>query len=166
MGNFIDAFKVQLLRSDLDQVSDDSSTGATGIWNHAKKIQQATRNYFANASPSGELYANVAALKLIPDIGAALAGSIGHPRGESFEVSNLGTFSQAKNIKGDVKLLWHRGKVLLSRCAYAGGAPLVICVLNNEEYVGFGFTWQDGSIEESIVQAVIDGITTYFNTRT
>ncbi|KAF4438008.1 hypothetical protein FACUT_5274 [Fusarium acutatum] len=166
MGNFIDAFKVQLLRSDLDQVPDNSGTGATGIWNHAKKIQQATRKYFANASPSGELYANVAALKLIPDIGAALTGSIGHPRGESFEVSNLGTFPQAKNANGVTKPLWHRGKVLLSRCAYAGGAPLVICVLNNEEYVGFGFTWQDGSIEEGIVQAVIDGIKTYFNTGT
>jgi hypothetical protein len=42
----------------------------------------------------------------------------------------------------------------------------VVCVLNNEEYVGFGFTWQDGSIEENIVQAVIDGIKTYFSTRT
>ncbi|CCT74663.1 uncharacterized protein FFUJ_10724 [Fusarium fujikuroi IMI 58289] len=164
MGNFIDAFKVQLLRSDLDQVSDDSSAGAFGIWNHAKKIQQATRKYFANASPSGEPYANVAALRLIPDIGAALTGSIGHPRGESFEVSKLGTFPQTKNVKGDAKLLWHRGKVLLSRCAYAGGAPLVVCVLNNEEYVGFGFTWQDGSIEESIVQAVINGIKTYLST--
>ncbi|EWG49094.1 hypothetical protein FVEG_08708 [Fusarium verticillioides 7600] len=166
MGNFIDAFKVQLVRSDLDQAKDDSSTGAFGIWNHAKKIQQATRKYFANASPSGEPYANVAALKLIPDIGAALSGSIGHPRGESFEVSNLGTFSEAKNTKEGSKSLWHRGKVLLSRCAYAGGAPLVVCVLNNEEYVGFGFTWQDGSIDETIVQAVIDGIKTYFSTRT
>ncbi|PNP81102.1 hypothetical protein FNYG_05569 [Fusarium nygamai] len=166
MGNYIDAFKVQLVRSDLDQATDDSSTGVFGIWNHAKKIQQATRNYFANASPSEEPYANVAALKLIPDIGAALSGSIGHPRGESFEVSNLGTFSEAKNPKGGAKPIWHRGKVLLSRCAYAGGAPLVLCVLNNEEFVGFGFTWQDGSIEESIVQAVIDGIKTYFNTRT
>ncbi|KAF5597176.1 hypothetical protein FPCIR_3812 [Fusarium pseudocircinatum] len=165
MGNFIDAFKVQLVRSDLDQATDDSSTGALGIWNHAKKIQQATRKYFANASSSGEPYANVAALKLIPDVGAALAGSIGHLRGESFEVSNLGTFPEAKNTKGASKPLWHRGKVLLSRCAYAGGAPLVVCVLNNEEYVGFGFTWQDGSIEESIVQAVIDGIKTYFNAR-
>ncbi|RBR21307.1 hypothetical protein FVER53590_08708 [Fusarium verticillioides] len=166
MGNFIDAFKVQLARSDLDQAKDDSSTGAFGIWNHAKKIQQATRKYFANASPSGEPYVNVAALKLIPDIGAALSGSIGHPRGESFEVSNLGTFSEAKNTKEGSKSLWHRGKVLLSRCAYAGGAPLVVCVLNNEEYVGFGFTWQDGSIDETIVQAVIDGIKTYFSTRT
>ncbi|KAF5695107.1 hypothetical protein FDENT_666 [Fusarium denticulatum] len=166
MGNFIDAFKVQLVRSDLDQATDDSSTGAFGIWNHAKKIQQATRKYFANASPSGEPYTNVAALKYIPDIGAALAGSIGHPRGESFEVSNLGTFPEVQTTKGAFKPLWHRGKVLLSRCAYAGGAPLVVCVLNNEEYVGFGFTWQDGSIEESIVQAVIDGIKTYFSTRT
>ncbi|KAF9766430.1 hypothetical protein IL306_001180 [Fusarium sp. DS 682] len=159
MGNYIDAFKVQLLRSDLH----NSGTGTYDIWNNAKKIQKATRKYFANASPSGELYANVATLKLIPDIGAALIGSIGNPRGESFEVSNLGTFSQPKNLKGSSNPVWHRGKVLLSRCAYAAGGPLVICVINNEESVGFGFTWQDGSIKDSIVEAVIDGIKTCFS---
>ncbi|KAF4454198.1 hypothetical protein F53441_3198 [Fusarium austroafricanum] len=117
LGNYIDAFKVQLLRSDLDPASDDSSASTLGIWKHAKKIQRETRRYFANSSPSGELYANVAVLKLIPDIGAALAGSIGSPRGESFEVSNLGTFPQPKNLKGGINPSWRRGKVLLSRWA-------------------------------------------------
>ncbi|KAF4345082.1 hypothetical protein FBEOM_957 [Fusarium beomiforme] len=160
MGNYIDAFKVHLLRSDIDQDSKISST-ALGIWNHAKKIQQATRKYFANASPSGEPYTNVATLRLIPDLSAALDGSIGHPRGESFEVSNLGIFPQLQNLSYNP--VWRRGRVLLSRCAYAAGAPLVICVINNAESVGFGFTWQDGSIKDSMVEAVIEGIKTCFS---
>ncbi|CEI62306.1 unnamed protein product [Fusarium venenatum] len=114
LGNFIDAFKVQLLRSDLDQSSD----GTTAIWKHAKKVQQATRRYFTNTSPSGEPYANVAVFKLIPDIKAFLASNVGNPRGESFEISNLGHFLELENLKGDGNPFWRRGKLLLSRYGF------------------------------------------------
>ncbi|KAH7174508.1 alcohol acetyltransferase [Fusarium flagelliforme] len=156
MGNFIDAFKVQLLRSDLDQ---DGT-----FWKHAKEIQKATRRYFANTSPSGEPYANVAVIKLIPDIKAFLASSVGNPRGESFEVSNLGTFPQSKNLQGDSSPFWYRGKLQLSRCAFAPGAPLVVCVIDNEESVGFGFTWQADIGDDEVVENVIDKLRNYFTT--
>ncbi|CAF3470613.1 hypothetical protein SNK05_006509 [Fusarium graminearum] len=158
IGNFIDAFKVQLLRSDLDQ----SSEGTTAIWKHAKKVQQATRRYFANASPSGEPYANVAIFKLIPDIKAFLSSTIGNPRGESFEVSNLGHFPEPKNLKGNGNPPWRRGKLLLSRCAFAPGAPLIICVIDNEASVSFGFTWQADVGDDEVVEGVIDGLKTFF----
>ncbi|KAJ6436825.1 pol-like protein [Purpureocillium lavendulum] len=129
LGNFIDAFKVKLLRSDLcDQDSDDSKVADSSsipssmeIWNHARKIQEATRGYFANVSPSGELYAKVAIFKLIPDIGTALTATLGNPRSESFEVSNLGHFSQPTNLNGGSNAPWQSGDVLLSRGAYAAG---------------------------------------------
>ncbi|KAK6715600.1 hypothetical protein SNK04_006549 [Fusarium graminearum] len=158
IGNFIDAFKVQLLRSDLDQ----SSEGTTAIWKHAKKVQQATRRYFANASPSGEPYANVAIFKLIPDIKAFLSSTIGNPRGESFEVSNLGHFPEPKNLKGNGNPPWRRGKLLLSRCTFAPGAPLIICVIDNEASVSFGFTWQADVGDDEVVEGVIDGLKTFF----
>jgi hypothetical protein len=159
MGNYIDAFKVQLLRSDLDQSSDGTAT----IWKHAKKVQQATRRYFANASPSGEPYVNVAIFKLIPDIKAFLASTVGNPRGESFEVSNLGHFPEPKNLKGGDNPHWRRGKLLLSRCAFAPGAPLVVCIIDNEESVGVGFTWQANVGDDGVVESVIEGLTNYFN---
>ncbi|XEV02593.1 hypothetical protein FSHL1_007880 [Fusarium sambucinum] len=158
LGNFIDAFKVQLLRSDLDQSSD----GTTAIWKHAKKVQQATRRYFANASPSGEPYANVAVFKLIPDIKTFLASTVGNPRGESFEVSNLGHFPEPKNLKGHGNPFWRRGKLLLSRCAFAPGAPLVICIIDNLESVGIGFTWQADVGDDEVVKSVIDRLEKYF----
>ncbi|KPA39395.1 hypothetical protein FLAG1_07748 [Fusarium langsethiae] len=158
LGNYIDAFKVQLHRSDLDQ----SSEGAATIWKHAKKVQQATRQYFANTSPSGEPYANVAIFKLIPDVKAFLASTVGNPRGESFEVSNLGHFPEPKILKGDGNPSWRRGKLLLSRCAFASGAPLVICVIDNEESVGIGFTWQADVGDDEVADSVIDGLKRYF----
>jgi len=154
IGNFIDAFKVQLLRSDLDK--DDTT------WKHAKKVQQETRRYFANTSPSGEPYANVAGFKLIPNIKAFLASSVGNPRGESFEVSNMGTFPQSKNLQGDGSPLWQRGKLRLSRCVFAPGAPLVVCVIDNEKSVGFGFTWQADVGDDEVVGNVIDRLRNYF----
>jgi hypothetical protein len=149
IGNFIDAFKVKLLRSDLEQ--NDSS-----IWSHARKIQEATRAHFANASPSGQPYTNVAIFKVIPDLTAALKSTLGNARGESFEVSNVGTFAQHRNVDR-AGAIWQTGRAIVSRCAYAAGGPLVICIITTHESVVFGFTWQDSAIADDIVESVIDG---------
>lgn len=164
MGNFIDAFKVKLLRADLDAVEDSpvQSETSLNIWSHVQKIQQGTRRYFGNTSPSGQLYTNIAFFKLIPDLTTALAATIGQPRGESFEVSNLGTFSEPKTLKPGPNPVWEAGKVTISRCAYAAGAPLVVCVLSSNENLGFGFTWQEGAIPDDVVDRVVDGVKTYF----
>ena len=165
MGNFIDAFKVKLLRSELDSTQNTTDQGGNSlnIWTHARKIQQATRKYFANTSPSGQLYTNIAFFKLIPDLAAALAATLGGARSESFEVSNLGKFSQPKNLKTGSGPIWKAGKVLLSRCAYAAGGPLVVCVLSSEENWGFGFTWQEGAIPDDVVENIVDGVRTYLD---
>lgn len=171
LGNFIDAFKVKLLRSDLDEhVCRDSGTpdsikisSSMGIWNHAWKIQDATTRYLGNISPSGEAYTNVAIFKVIPDIAAALSATVGNARGESFEVSNMGTFSDTVHSKsGGHSPIWRAGNVLLSRGAYAAGGPLVICVISSEENVGLGFTWQQGSMPDSAVEDIISNLREYF----
>ncbi|KAL4731643.1 Alcohol acetyltransferase [Fusarium chlamydosporum] len=159
MGNFIDSFKVQLLRSDLEQSSENGTT----IWKHAKKVQQATRRYFANVSLSGEPYVNVAIFKLIPDVKAFLAGAVGSTRGESFEVSNLGNFPEPKNLKGDGSPFWRRGKLLLSRSVFAPGAPFIVCVIENEDSVGFGFIWQADVGDDDVVESVVDGLRRYLS---
>lgn len=150
IGNFIDAFKVPLLRRDLEE---DSNS----IWTHARKVQEGTRAHFANASSSGQPYTNVAMFKLIPDLAAALTSTLGNERGESFEVSNVGLFAQPNYFEG-VDAAWQSGRAILSRCAYAAGGPLVICVITTHESVVFGFTWQEGAISDDVVYRVIDGL--------
>jgi hypothetical protein len=163
MGNFIDAFKVKLLRSDLDaQDASNSSTNTLNIWTHARKIQQDTRRYFANVSPSGEPYTNIAFFKLIPDLTALQTSMLGNARAESFEVSNLGAFSQSKSLTSGSALTWQAGKVIVSRGAYVPGASLVVCVLSGDENLGFGFTWQEGAIADDIVENIVDGVRSYF----
>jgi hypothetical protein len=154
IGNFIDAFKVKLLRSDLEQ--DNIS-----IWSHARKFQEATRAHFANASPSGQPYTNVAIFKMIPNLSAALNSTLGNARGESFEVSNMGTFAQHRDV-GGMPAVWQTGRAVVSRCAYAAGGPLVVCIITTQDSVVFGFTWQDGAIADDIVQNVIDGCRNFF----
>jgi hypothetical protein len=149
--------------SDSSIADSGSSSRSTEIWNHAQKIQEDTRRYFANASSSGEPYTNIAFFKLIPDLGAALTATLGKPRGESFEVSNLGTFLQPTNLKAGAGPMWQAGKVILSRCAYAAGGPLVVCVLSSDENMGFGFTWQEGAVAEDIVENVVNGVRLCFD---
>jgi uncharacterized membrane protein len=164
IGNFIDAFKVKLPLSDLDDIEAPAAQSGNSwdIWTQARKIQQATRRYFANVSPSGEPYTNIAFFKLIPDLTAALTATLGNARGESFEVSNLGTFSQPKN-NTNAGPVWRAGKVTISRCAYAAGAPLVVCVLGSDENLGFGFTWQEGAIPDDVIDRIVSGVRMYLD---
>lgn len=59
---------------------------------------------------------------------------------------------------------WKVKKVLVSRCAYAAGAPLVVCVVGCEEGgLGVGFTWvEGGGVEEDVVGGVVSGVRAYF----
>lgn len=189
MGNYIDAFKVVLerTRSDLCNQSQDTSIDASigdcldsldlgskesgkestkEIWTHALKIQSETRKYFSHTSPSGEAYTNIAFFKFIPDLRSALISTLGQVRGESFEVSNLGTFLGPENPGGNAEngkgAVWRVKKVLVSRCAYAAGGPLVVCVLGCEGNVGLGFTWQEGAVEDGVVEGVVRGVREFF----
>jgi hypothetical protein len=160
LGNYIDAFKVKLPRYPSDVKEFSTSLDPAEISTYARKISSDTRAYFSNTSPSGEPYTNIAFFQFIPDLTAAIKGTLGTSRGESFEVSNLGTFSPPAGLKVDAP--WKAGKVLLSRCAYAAGGPLVVCVVTGEENIGFGFTWQDGAVADDIIGSLIDGVETYF----
>lgn len=170
MGNFIDAFKVKLLRSDLcvrdsndpSIANSSSSSNSMEIWNQARKTQEDTRRYFANTSPSGEPYTNIALFKLIPDLSAAMPSTVGKARDEAFEVSNLGVFSRPTLLKAGDGPIWQAGKVTVSRGAFASGSTLVICVVSSDEGMGFGFTWQEGVIADDVVENVINGVRMYF----
>jgi len=72
-------------------------------------------------------------------------------------VSNVGLFAQPRIFDG-VEVAWHSGRATLSRCAYAAGGPLVVCVITTHESVGFGFTWQEGAIADNMVHRVIGGL--------
>ncbi|KAE9367492.1 hypothetical protein N431DRAFT_428855 [Stipitochalara longipes BDJ] len=150
MGTFIDAFKVKLLRSDL--YDGRSSSNPTEIWTQARKIQDETRRYFGNTSPSGESYTNIAVFKTIPDLAPILKSQLGQPRPEAFEVSNLGTFSVPTIPKVGFGPTWKAGKVTVSRAALAAGSALVVCVVSSDEGMGFGFTWQEGLLQTRLLR--------------
>lgn len=161
MGTFIDAFKVKLLRSDL--YDGLRSSNPTEIWTQARKIQDETRRYFGNTSPSGEPYTNIAIFKTIPDLAPILKSQLGQPRPEAFEVSNLGNLSVLTIPKVGFGPIWKAGKVTVSRAAFASGSTLVVCVVSSDEGMGFGFTWQEGVVADEIVGNVIHGVKAYFD---
>jgi hypothetical protein len=158
LGNYIDAFKVKLPRHKPSSDASATSVDPEEVATYARKVSAETRGYFANTSPTGEAYTNIAFFRFIPDLGAAIHGTLGTARGESFEVSNLGTFTEPAGSKP-----WRAGKVLLGRCAYAAGGPLVVCVITGEENVGGGFTWQEGAVADAIVENVLEGVRAYFS---
>ncbi|ORY10002.1 hypothetical protein BCR34DRAFT_567630 [Clohesyomyces aquaticus] len=186
LGNFIDAFKVKLLRSELFVQGSSSNSSSPGtaksdsdapsfpssshessaeIWPHAHKIQASTTLYYGHCSPTGEPYTNIAFFKNLPNLRPVLLSLLGTPRAESFEVSNLGTFTSPTNLKAKYGGgIWTAGKVVVSRCAYAAGAPLVITLVSSTEGMVWGFTWQEGAVGEEVVEGVVKGVGEFFGT--
>ncbi|KAF2420722.1 hypothetical protein EJ08DRAFT_683268 [Tothia fuscella] len=164
MGNFFDAFRTRVLRSDF---TDGDSTELGGDrWSSARKIQKDTRKYFSNTSPSGEAYLNIAGLKGIPDLLPFLKSLIGGPRSESLELAYIGPhvpYSDVHNKPGDQLVTWQAGKATVSRCAFALGACLQMTVVLHKEGMTIGFAWPRCAIEVDLVEKLIDGVRAYFD---
>jgi hypothetical protein len=159
MGNFFDAFRTRIFRSDF---CGQDSTELIEIWNSARKVQADTRKYFANTSPFGEAYLNIASLKNIPDLQPFLKSLIGGLRTESLELAYIGPHVPFSDVKTGNGLVWKAGKATVSRCAFALGACLQITVVLHNEGMTIGFASPTCAIEEDLVERTIDGIRKYF----
>lgn len=163
MGNFFDAFRTRVFRSDF--CAQDSAE-VTDIWKPARKISADTRKYFAmaNTASSGESYLNIASLKNVPDLQALMKSLIGGSRTESLELAYVGPYVpfSTGNV-GDGAVVWQTGKVTVSRCAFALGACLQITVVLHSEGMTIGFAWPTCAIESDLVEKTIDEIRAYFD---
>lgn len=159
MGNFFDAFRTRIFRSDF---CGPDSNELTDIWKSARKIQADTRKYFSNQSPSGETYLNIAGLKNISNLQTVLEAGIGGPRTESLEFAFIGPHVPHSDVSIGDRLVWKAGKVTVSRCAFALGACLQMTVVHHTEGMTIGFAWPCCAIERHLAEKVIDGVRAEF----
>lgn len=160
MGNFFDAFRTRIYRSDFCGPDSDE---LTSIWNSAQKVQADTRKYFSNYSPSGEAYLNIAGLKNIPNLQTLLKSGIGGPRAESLELAFIGPHTPHSEVRTGSGLVWQAGKSTVSRCAFALGACLQMTVVLHTEGMTIGFAWPRCAIENDLVEKTVAGIRAEFS---
>lgn len=152
LGNWFDAFQVRSFRSDLYE------NDPHDIWPLAAKTLNAITEYL-NASPNGGPYTSIGHFKAIPDLGTIFDSLIGGQRDSAVEISNLGVFPPSKNERS----LWTVGDVVLSRSAVVFGSAITVgAVLGGNGALSLSFTWQEGVIEEDIVDEVINQVTRFF----
>lgn len=160
MGTFIDAFKVQLRRSDYSP--DDRSSSR--VLPAAQHVAQDIRRYLTgNISPSGEPYTAVAIFKTIPDVSAVFKSTIGNDRDAAFEVSNIGQVSNCAETESDCQ--WRMGRVTFSRSSVVSGSAVTTSIVSGGDgALTIGFSWQEGVVEDSLVELLIGEIRGYFET--
>jgi hypothetical protein len=143
MGVWIDAFQVQFPRSNHDE--------ASGIdWQQAYHCQTAIKIYLSHNGTA----INVARFKNIPNISSIFTSKIGQARDSAFEVSNLGVFDAPIVDDG-----WEASRVVFSRSAFASGSAIAVSVVSGGDgAMSLGFTWQEGVVEEEVMEKVIGGI--------
>ncbi|KAI4676252.1 hypothetical protein J4E81_011132 [Alternaria sp. BMP 2799] len=161
MGSFIDAMKVQVQRSQYENNGSDHENKSRGL-RAAHHTSQAITSYLANASPTGEPYTSIAPFKLIPDVAAVFTSLLGTTRDAAFEVSNLGRFSPpaAHQLRydNDDAAQWKLGRMTFSRSAVAFGAALTTSVVTGVDGgLTLGVCWQDGVVEDVMVERVMRG---------
>ncbi|PNP51108.1 hypothetical protein THARTR1_08336 [Trichoderma harzianum] len=160
MGSYIDATRVQFIRP--GQHSGDSSL-ADDIWSGARQASKRIRLYLDNDSPSGEPYTAVSELETVPDISAIFTSIVGKSRDAAFEVTNVGLFSSAATSERKVNPGWQVGKVLLSRSSLVSGAAITVSVATGGDgSMTVGFSWQEGIVEDGLVQTLRTKIKKYF----
>ncbi|USP76828.1 hypothetical protein yc1106_04102 [Curvularia clavata] len=159
MGSFIDAIKVQTQRSHFEPNDNNPIQGLPA----AHHASQAITHYLTgNPSPSGEPYTSVAFFKAIPDVAAAFKSMLGTNRDAAFEVSNLGRFGDEAAEAADSQ--WRVGRMTFSRSAVAFGAALNTSVVSGGDgALTIGFSWQEGVVDDALVEAVVGGFKKYFD---
>lgn len=159
IGTYFDATRVQFTRP--DQNSQDPSS--TDPWAGAQQVSKAINDYLRNVSPSGEPYTTVAPFKAIQDVSVIFNSMIGKPRDAAFEVTNIGLFSSSTTPKTENAPLWQVGKVLLSRSAVVSGAAVTVSVATGgNESMTVGFSWQEGVLEDDVVDKLRERVRKYF----
>ncbi|KAI9151855.1 putative alcohol acetyltransferase crmB [Paramyrothecium foliicola] len=158
IGTYFDATRVQFTRHDAGCTDANSA----GIWSGARQVSKAIEDYLRNVSDSGEPYTAVAIFKTIPDVSAVFNSLVGNPRDAAFEVTNIGMFAPT-SPSGEGTPSWQVGSVLLSRSSVASGAAVTVSVATGGDgSMTVGFSWQEGVIEDGIVDSVGRGVRSYF----
>jgi acetyl esterase/lipase len=157
IGTYFDAFKVQQRRTN-QNIQDPSSTD---IWPGAHETSKEITKYLtSNSSPSGEPYTAVAVFKIIPDVSVIFTSTLGKDRDTAFEVSNLGVFSASTKTGADH--LWQVGRVTFSRSSVVSGSAVTMsAVSGGDGGLTIGFSWQEGVVEDSVVDSLVDGVKKY-----
>ncbi|KAG8419499.1 Alcohol acetyltransferase [Metarhizium acridum] len=162
IGTYFDATRVSFTRP--DPSSGSHSGSSTDIWPGARQVSEALKDYRGNVSPTGEPYTAIAVLKTIPDFSVICRSMLGKPRDAAFEVTNVGVFSSSTNLSAEGAPLWQVGRVMLSRSALASGAAVTISIATGGNgSMTVGFSWQDGVVEDGIMDSILQGAETYFS---
>ncbi|KAF2001387.1 hypothetical protein P154DRAFT_521774 [Amniculicola lignicola CBS 123094] len=152
IGTYIDAFKAQFTRP---------ADGTADIWPGARAASKVISNYLtSNLSPSGEPYTAVAIFKTIPDVSIIFNSTLGKDRDAAFEVSNLGSFLSGSAEEG-TDSLWKVGRVTFSRSSVVSGSAVTMSVVSGGDGgLSIGFSWQEGVVEDVLVDKLFDGMRT------
>lgn len=159
VGTYFDATRVRFTRA--NRVPRDSSW--TDVWAGAHRASSSLDDYLRNLSPSGEPCTSVAALKAIPDVFIIFKSMIGKPRDAAFEVTNVGRFSPFTTKKTGDSPRWQLGKVPLSRSSVVSGAAITVSVATGGNgSLAIGFSWQEGVVENEVIDNIRDDVGKFF----
>jgi hypothetical protein len=132
--------------------SSSHSALASFSWDEARAVRYTIVQEVAkNGSNS-----MVGLLRWVSDLQSFFTKRIGLPRGDSFEISNVGVF---KTKEGDEKQDWKIGRMVFSQCGAVAGLVFGVSVVTGGDGCAvMAFSWSDGVVDAGLMGKVIEGV--------
>jgi hypothetical protein len=125
---------------------------ASFSWDEARAVRQTIVQEVAKMGSNSM----VGLLRWVSDLQSFFTKRIGLPRGDSFEVSNVGVF-KAGDMEG--KEGWKIGRTVFSQCgAVVGVAFGVSVVTGGDGCAVMAFSWLDAVVQDGFMENVIEGV--------
>ncbi|VDC04757.1 unnamed protein product [Peniophora sp. CBMAI 1063] len=122
----------------------------TDVWEEAKRVGGSLARVLDDMKRGRHF--EVGLLRYIRDMRAFFAGMVGKPRGDSFEVSNIGV------VRGVLEEgPWCMSQILFTQSASVAGAAVKCSVSSVKSGpMTFSASWVEGVVEETVVDAVLE----------
>ncbi|KAF5245531.1 hypothetical protein FANTH_7283 [Fusarium anthophilum] len=124
------------------------------IWSHARKVKDELKKKTSTIPVDDDMLI----LATVTDWKALLRKKDGQPRPRSWEVSNVGTLQAP--AEGDGKRSIHR--MLFTNGVMVASDPMSVSVVSVKDGpLTMGITWNDGFVEDKIIEELQEDLATY-----
>jgi hypothetical protein len=126
-------------------------------WESVSRVQQSIHTHMQGISEGRIGVLN--SFSKIPSMIKMFEKRIEGERTSSFDVSNIGgLMNKGKEVKEEVDLGWKMGRCVFSRSAFVSGSAFTTGVVTGGDgCMNFGFAWQEGVVEGSVMDSIILG---------
>ena len=125
------------------------------IWDEARRSRTAIEKLVANKGRDLE----ISLLRYVKDFDSFFLSRLGRKRARSFDLTNVGIFRDSQQSKH-----WKAGRMIFTQSACVSGSAFAVSIVTGGDgSLALSYSWQEGVVEEQVMQQIIDTVSLKLN---